>query len=74
MLAPSDAPARPYLWGGAGYGTALSYSDFVLPGAAGLAAGVEFAGQGGSAWFLEVGTSWAKESQMTSLRVGALLR
>ena len=73
-LASSDAPARPYLLAGAGYGTALSYSDFVLPGAATLAAGVEIAGQGGSAWFLEVGTSWAKESQMTAIRLGASLR
>ena len=28
MLAPSDAAVRPYLWGGAGYGSALAYSGF----------------------------------------------
>jgi hypothetical protein len=74
MLAPSDAAVRPYLWGGAGYGSALAYSDFILPAAAGVAAGIEIARQAGTTWFLEVGTSWAKESQMTALRLGATLR
>lgn len=74
MLAPADAAVRPYLWGGAGYGSTVAYSDFVLPAAAGVAAGIELAGHAGTAWFLEVGTSWANESQLTAVRLGATLR
>jgi len=73
MLVPEDQPVRPYLWGGAGYGTAISVSDFILPVASAAAVGVELT-EHGRTWFLEGGSTWAHDERMIALRVGASLR
>lgn len=72
-LRPAGWRAWPFLYAGVGYGTAPSYSDFVLPGASAAGIGVQFLLPGGQEVFLEAGTLGANETRFVPIRLGALL-
>lgn len=70
---PAGRPVWPYCFVGSGYGTAPSYSDFVLPAAAEMGFGGQVELPGGQEVFLEVAVLGANERTFTPIRLGVLL-
>jgi len=70
---PAGWPAWPYGFVGTGYGTAPSYSDFVLPAGAEIGGGVQFALPGGRECFLETARLGANERTFHCIRLGVLI-